>query len=263
MDNKITINKFDGLYNFRDIGGHITLDGNRMKTGVLFRSDELSRLSVSDMEKLDHLGIKLICDLRTLNEQKSKPNKITNKQIKIVHYSIYDQSQEFTRFEFFKYLVSKSNSIDFEGIMKEMYRNMAFSSNNEIRGVIQAVTNEEHVPALIHCTGGKDRTGFISAIIQLTVGVPYKTVMKDYLYSNELIGPRMKKIERFIRIMSLFQATPERIKPILEVREEYLDEVYAEIMHKYGNIETYLSKACNIPEESLIRFKSLLLEKSK
>ncbi|MGG3798502.1 tyrosine-protein phosphatase [Metabacillus fastidiosus] len=59
------LNQFDKLYNFRDIGGYKTKDGSHMKSGVLFRSDQLSKLSESDIEKLKQLDIKLICDLRT------------------------------------------------------------------------------------------------------------------------------------------------------------------------------------------------------
>ena len=37
--------EFEKLYNFRDIGGMTTSDGRKMKAGVLFRSEELSKLS--------------------------------------------------------------------------------------------------------------------------------------------------------------------------------------------------------------------------
>ncbi|MFJ8259271.1 tyrosine-protein phosphatase [Peribacillus asahii] len=258
---KEVIRQFDGVYNFRDIGGRETIDGNRMKTGVLFRSDELSRLSKQDIEKMKRLQLKLICDLRTPNEQKSRPGRIKPEHgVELVSISMYDKSQEFTHFEFFKFLVGKSNTINFEEIMKEMYRNMAFSSCNEIQEVIQLLSEQKHVPALIHCTGGKDRTGYIAAIIQLLVGVSYETVLNDYLFSNDVIGPRMKKMERFIRWMSLFQASPERIKPMLEVRRDYLDDVYYGIIDKYGDIETYLCQACKVQQNSLLNLKHLLLE---
>lgn len=252
---------FDGLYNFRDIGGFKTLDGNIMKKGVLFRSDELSRLSQKDIETFNLLNIKTIYDLRTRTEQKSKPSRIKSEHgIQLVNISIQDKSQEFTHLEFFKFLVSKSNTINFEKIMKEMYCNMAFISHTQICEIITSLSEQNNLPALIHCTSGKDRTGFISAIIQLLVGVPYQTVLDDYLFSNDLIAPRMKKVEKFIRWMSLFQVESDRIKPMLEVRREYLEEVYNEIIERYGNIETYLCQACKIQQSSLLNIKDLLLE---
>lgn len=253
--------KFDSLYNFRDIGGFITNDGRVMKKGVLFRSDELSRLSVKDIDVFNHLKIKLICDLRTDQERKSKPSKFSSGHtIKVMNISIQDRGQEFTRFEFFKFLVSNSTSINFETIMKDMYYNMAFVNNSKINEVITLLSEQDHLPALIHCTGGKDRTGFISALIQLMVGVPYHKVMEEYLYSNHLIEPKMKKAEKMIRWMSLFQVSSERIKPMLEVRREYLDDIYKEIINQYGDIETYLCDGCSIKQQSISRLKNMLLE---
>lgn len=253
--------KFDGIYNFRDIGGFITNEGRVMKKGILYRSDELSRLTVKDIDVFNQLKIKLICDLRTDQERKSKPSKFLSEQpIEVMNISIQDKSQEFTRFEFFKFLVSKSNSINFETIMKDMYYNMAFVNNSKINEVITLLSKENHLPALIHCTGGKDRTGFISALIQLMVGVPYHNVIEEYLYSNHLIEPKMKKAEKMIRWMSLFQASSERIKPLLEVRREYLDDIYNEIIKRYGDIETYLCEGCSIKQENLSNLKNILLE---
>lgn len=41
--------RLEGVYNFRDIGGLVTSNGLRMKSGLLYRSDELSRLTEADM----------------------------------------------------------------------------------------------------------------------------------------------------------------------------------------------------------------------
>jgi protein-tyrosine phosphatase len=107
------------------------------------------------------------------------------------------------------------------------------------------LSDQSNLPALIHCTGGKDRTGFISALIQLLAGVPYETLIDDYLFSNQLIAVPMKKKERLIQWMSLFRVPSERIKPILEVRREYLEEAYNKIINQYGDVESYLCLALN------------------
>jgi len=260
MKSIVDFYQFEGLYNFRDIGGVETSDGKVMRKGVLFRSDELSRLTVQDINKINSLGLKLICDLRTPREIKSKPSRMDGQGVIVKNISIHDKSQEFTHFDFFMFLTKKSKSIDFKELMMEMYQNIAFSSLDKIRTIFLLLSREENLPALIHCTGGKDRTGFITAIIQLLVGVQHETVIDNYLYSNELIEPRMRKVEKFIQIMSLFQLSSERIRPILEVRREYLNEVLSQIYKKYGNIETYLSESCNIPSECLKNLKEHLLE---
>jgi len=251
---------FDALTNFRDIGGHHTLDGKRIKTGILFRSDELSRMTTQDIRRMNELHLKLICDLRTASEQKSKKSRMIKQGIEIKSFSIQDRSHEYTHFEFMKLLVYNSETLNFEQMMKDMYHHMAFGSQDKIREIFCILSDARKVPALIHCTGGKDRTGFVTAIIQLFLGVHYESVMKDYLYSNVRIGPRMKKVEKYIRLMSLYRLSPERIKPMLEVRRDYLEEVIKEILKKYGSIEEYLIKGCRIPERCLESLKQNLLD---
>ncbi|MDQ0272771.1 tyrosine-protein phosphatase [Cytobacillus purgationiresistens] len=253
--------KFDGVYNFRDLGGLETENGQRMRNGVLFRSDELSRLSPRDIAKINELDIKMICDLRTASEQKSKPSRIkANSGIQLVHVSINDKSWEITHMDFFKFMMSKSSSIDFEVIMKDMYQYMAFDCQNEIKRMFELLANEKNLPALIHCTGGKDRTGFISSLLQMSVGVPYEAVTKQYLHSNELIGPRMKKMENTLKWITLFRLTPEKLKPVLEVRQEYLDHAYSKIFAKYDTIHDYLREECHISDETLHNVKEALIE---
>lgn len=61
--------KLEGAYNFRDIGGYRTKDGKTVKTGLLYRSDELSKLSESDVALLEKIGIKTIVDYRAKRER--------------------------------------------------------------------------------------------------------------------------------------------------------------------------------------------------
>lgn len=190
---------FEKLHNFRDIGGLKTKDGRKMRAGLLFRSEELSRLSTNDIENFHQLKIKSICDLRTPTEQKSKVSRIqSNENVQVLKVSIHDKRREFTRFEFFKFSVTKPNTINFEDIMKDMYDHMACGIYKEINQIIIFLSDQSNLPDLIHCTGGKDRTGFISALIQLLAGVHYETVIDDYFFSNQLIAVPMKKKERLI-----------------------------------------------------------------
>ncbi|MBN6889430.1 protein-tyrosine phosphatase [Cytobacillus horneckiae] len=255
------IEKFDGIYNFRDIGGLVTENGQRMKSGVLFRSDELSRLSARDIEIFGELNIHLICDLRTASEQKSKPSKMQAENgVQLVNVSINDKSWEITHLDLFKFLFRQSNDIDFEAIMLDMYRYMAFGCQKEIKTIFNLITEQDNLPALVHCTGGKDRTGFISSLIQSAVGVPYETVSAQYLHSNELIGPRMTKIETALRWMSLFRLKPEQIKPVLEVRQAYLNKAYDAIFEKYRSMDDYLREECRIEDETLQKLRDIMLE---
>jgi protein-tyrosine phosphatase len=117
----------------------------------------------------------------------------------------------------------------------------------------------ENQPVLIHCTAGKDRTGVIAALIQLLVGVTSQVVMEDYLLSNLLAAARMKSLLRFLRWVSLFQVTPERLQPVLEVRPEFLETILGEIQTTYAGVEGYLTQACGVNIGCLNQLKGLLL----
>ncbi|MGM0873266.1 MAG: tyrosine-protein phosphatase [Bacillota bacterium] len=253
--------KFEKLYNFRDIGGLQTEDGRRVKSGVLFRSDDISRITKNDLAMLQEFGLKLICDLRTVNERKFKMYQIPENWGTVVkHIPIYHGSQDLSHRAFFNLLVGKSKDINFEDMIKEFYHCMVNERKAEIREVISSVANDQHVPALIHCTGGKDRTGLIAALIQLFLGFSYETVIDQYLRSNALVEPRMKKAERFIRIMSLYRISPERIKPLLIVNKAYLENVLQDMFKQYGSVESYLMNGCGIEERTLHQLKDMLIE---
>jgi protein-tyrosine phosphatase len=252
---------FEKLYNFRDIGNLHTEDGRRLKACVLYRSDDISRLSKTDLFMLQEIGLKLICDLRTVNERKSKMYQIPgNWGTGVKHIPIYHGSQDLSHQEFFRLLVGKSKEINFEEMIYEFYQCMVHERKVEIKEVITSVANNENVPALIHCTGGKDRTGFLSALIQMYLGVPYETVIDQYLLSNVLVGPRMKKIERFIRLMSMYRISSDRIKPLLIVDRAYLDNALKSIFKQYNSVESYLIIGCGIDDSSLLNLKKMMIE---
>jgi|SRR5579859_3712347 len=64
-----------GAYNFRDLGGIQTLDGKTVRWGQAFRSDTLSRLTTADFNRLNAIGVSLVCDLRTRDERRTDPTE--------------------------------------------------------------------------------------------------------------------------------------------------------------------------------------------
>jgi protein-tyrosine phosphatase len=255
---------FDGLSNFRDIGGVRTADGHTLKPGVLFRSDELSRMTERDLAKLEELDIKLICDLRSLQErQRKQPRTAPSKAIQIVNIPLHDQAtQDGSRKKLLGFLFGKTGGDRFREFSREYYRHIAFEQTARIREVITLLSNEQHLPAVIHCNAGKDRTGFLAAIIQLLAGVPYDVVMEDYLRTNHHFERRLERFIKVMRVATLFRVSQERMRLILMTHPEFLDEVYGSIIKRHGSIEEYLCEACEISRDTLQRLRKLLLASS-
>lgn len=54
--------------NFRDIGGYQTHYGDMIRWNQVYRSSALDNLSVEDSDYLEEIGLKLVCDVRTVEE---------------------------------------------------------------------------------------------------------------------------------------------------------------------------------------------------
>lgn len=251
------LHQFDKMYNFRDIGGFRTEEGSLMKSGILFRSDHLSKLSEKDQKRIQELEVKVVCDLRTQKECNSKPSRIPD-HIQIVNVPI--ETQDANRKLLFGFLFRKTGEEEFNRFIRDYYSRITFDKTRQINEVLSVLANKDNLPAIIHCTAGKDRTGIISAFIQLAVGVPYEKVVENYLLTNKYYENRLNQSIKVMRWMTLFRVTPERMKMILEAKPEYLDEVYKDIQKQYGSIHAYLTDACQIDKQVIYRLKNLLLE---
>ncbi len=200
------VHPFQRLSNFRDVGGLKTADGRTFRAGVLFRSDELSCLNAGDLVKLQGLGIELICDLRSPGESQKRRPSLPDESIRVVNVPIHEQAtQDGSRRKLLGFLFGRTGGDRFRGFSRDYYHHIAFGQTARFREVITLLSEEQNLPALIHCTAGKDRTGFLAALIQLLVGVPYEMVMEDYLRTNDYFGPRL---EKFIKVMAVRDAVP-------------------------------------------------------
>ncbi|MGG2200165.1 tyrosine-protein phosphatase [Paenibacillus validus] len=257
------VRPFTKLFNFRDIGGLATADGRRMKAGVLFRSDDLSRLTLQDLDKLNQYGLKLICDLRTPDERQKKPDRLPpTVGLRTVHIPIYPfkEGEKLNQAKLIGMLLRKSAKSEFDAFNRAFYQSIAHQSTTQIQEVISLLSERSNMPALIHCTAGRDRTGYLSALIQLLVGVPMSTVLDEYELTNAYFQPRVRPFIRFMRWVTLFQIPPERFEDLLVVKREYLVRVLEEVVQTHGSMDRYVADVCGIDPSCVQRLKQLLLE---
>jgi protein-tyrosine phosphatase len=252
----------EGAFNFRDFGGYNTTDGRMVKRGILFRSDELSRLSHKDREKLSALNLKTICDLRTPNERKAKPDRLPSPaNSTLVSVPIYPSREEPGRLQRLRWIFSgQYKKMDFAEFTREFYYRIAFEHTSQIRRIMVLLSCQNNLPALIHCVGGKDRTGFIAALILLLAGVDRETAITDYLQTNLCIAFRMKRFITYFRWTTFFLIPSDHFLPLLEARRDYLDRTLDMILEKYKTIGEYLLKGCGVTEETVQVIRKILVE---
>lgn len=156
----------DGVTNFRDIGGWKTIDGKRVKQGMLYRSGRLNE-SDSDIINVEvtnkgietlkyELGIKSEIDVR----------KVDNNEVGSITSSVIGKD------------------INYLSAPMEYNGNILIMNNEAVKKIFEFLGNEENYPAIIHCNIGTDRTGMLAYIINGLLGVDLDSLYTDYMFSN-------------------------------------------------------------------------------
>ena len=99
------------------------------------------------------------------------------------------------------------------------------------------------MPAVVHCTSGKDRTGWAVAALLALLGVPEATIREDFVRSNDLVLPAYRaSIDAF----AAAGGEPAVARAVLGVRAEYLAAAFDEVKARYGTVEGYFAEGLGI-----------------
>ncbi len=254
----------ESINNFRDFGGYKTQDGSMIKRGLLYRCARLSNASDNDLKKISSLGIKTIIDLRTNKERSEHPDRIPDdSDIKSIHIPIKAKMHNESGFihQLLSLIFGKARKMNFDQVLQEVYREYVTGFRPEFSRILRLAADSAYLPLLIHCTGGKDRTGFASSLIQLMLGVPLKLVMHDYLLTNGTLGEMKDRFRKRLRVFSLFGVTIEKLLPLFEARTQYLEAALDQIRNDFGSVDDYARQGLNFSDEDKMKLKNLLLEK--
>ena len=151
--------------NARDAGGYPAMDGMIMGRKLLYRCGKLSEITETECDAIQRAGIKTIIDLRSDEERQSAPDA--------------ECLFEFARYKSVPVIVNASSRI-------EEYKAFFTEADlaDEIYTIFSILAERDNLPAIIHCSAGKDRAGGMVALVHLLLGVNREDVMADYLLSN-------------------------------------------------------------------------------
>ena len=163
---------WDGCINVRDLGGLPLEDGGETRFRVVVRADSIRTLTDAGWRALSAYGVRLAVDLRGDDELADDPP--AGAQIEVARAPMSGNEVAVVR-------EWPSMRAAYAGLLDRFQR--------EFAATVVTVSRSES-PVVIHCQGGRDRTGLASALILRLAGVPLDTIAADHALSDEHWAPR-------------------------------------------------------------------------
>jgi protein-tyrosine phosphatase len=254
-----------GVANFRDVGGHRTDDDAWVRTGLLYRSTELSRLEAVDARAILALGVRTVYDLRTAEERawqpetERLPDVIASVPVDVLGTSDGPNPASFARLLEDPAAAAEALGGDRGGAMFERrYRDFVRlpSARAAYGRFFREIAEGSVLPAIVHCTTGKDRTGWAVAVLLTALDVSRAAVLDDFLASNAAVGPAVQPmIDRFVAA----GGDGALLAPLSGVRASYLAAAFDEVELAFGSMDGYLADGLGLDEGWRDRLRSTFL----
>jgi protein-tyrosine phosphatase len=230
----------------------------------VYRSGELSQLSDADVGKLGQLGIRTVVDLRSPEEVSARGEGRLPSGAQLLPLPI-------TSSDMFAKLIPMFLKGDFSQVppdlLDQVNRMLVSEFTAQYTGLLRALSDPANRPLVFHCTQGKDRAGFGAAMVLSALGVPWETVVEDYLLSNHFRKEENDKMLGMIRGFAANHGGPEgeevafsRVEGLLYVKEQSLQAAHAEIIERHGSVEVFLTEGLGCSVEGLAQLRDELLE---
>jgi protein-tyrosine phosphatase len=231
-----------GTLNFRDVGGYPVAGGGVTAWRTLYRSDALHRVDDAGSAAIAGLGLKTVLDLRVLEElliAQDPLSDFADQGIRTVHLSLVGQ--------------------DFSELPPELdgvYTFFVDRRGRSIADAIKLLAKPGALPALVHCTAGKDRTGTVIAFALAAVGVSDELIAADYaLSSMYLIAEQTAVIGQLSAATGLGEQFTEAL---LASPPELILRVLDRAREQAGSVAEYLV-GNGVTEEELAALKAVLV----
>jgi protein-tyrosine phosphatase len=255
-----------GAPNFRDIGGYATVNGHHVRWGEVYRSNELSKLTTADADKVAALDVVSVIDLRTEDERQHAPSVWLHAPADIY------QSPKPTLAPVMHTILSEAATP--EGAragMIKFYTQMPDEYHEEYAAMFHRIAAGK-LPLLVHCTAGKDRTGVATAVLLTTLGVPRQTVVEDYELTGKLVPAPAAAAQRAAPVGGAAMSgatTPQ--SPLAQLPVESRDALWRSdpayiaaaldaIDREYGTVDVYLERELGLSKSEVQAVRAKLLQ---
>ncbi|TXS47052.1 tyrosine-protein phosphatase [Streptomyces sp. OR43] len=227
--------------NFRDIGGYRTTDGHWVRSGLVYRSNKLNSLTDAEQQRLLSQRLTLDVDLRNAQERHDAPDRLpagvtyqVSDVVSLSHGIRFHDSALMTLAEaiaagLFSGSSDLGQSIGYPFMVNFVGADYAFHD------LVTAVATNNSGATVFHCSAGKDRTGWGTAVLLTLLGVPRATVEADFLASNQYTGD------------------PEAVEL------SWLRAAFAEADQIYGDFDTYVREGLKLDAATVETLRAKML----
>jgi protein-tyrosine phosphatase len=245
----------DGAINLRDFGGYPTSDGRRLRSGLLFRSGDTCGISSDGLARVaGELGVRTVIDLRSDRERQRASSRFEDHGVLVVHEPLDPGngiSPGAPPSSFVRGVVL--GELDWVSLYWSLVRN----NGSRFARILDQMGRPGTLPVLIHCAGGRDRTGVAVALIQAAVGVSDGDIAADYAMSGALLERTpVAQFERLLGGMAIDRAALMRA---MATRPETMHALLERIRGVYGDVRALL-ETCGADAGVLARLREATCE---
>jgi len=240
---------FEGLQNFRDLGGYPTADGGHTVWGQIFRSDSLHKLTPSDLDAFDRTGVRVVYDLRGDDERATHPNPVDSIQLAVV-----GQPRDGNRPND---SIAFSAASDGERLLRDLYLGMLVHSAEQFGQLLNGLVDPQNRPAVFHCHAGKDRTGIVAALLLLALGVDREVILDDYELTRHYrtLDHQQDSLARLLDV----GMSPEAAAGVLTAPRWAMRDAIDAMDTEHGGIDAYLTGRAGMSPSALRELRAALV----
>jgi protein-tyrosine phosphatase len=214
---------WDGCVNVRDLGGLPLEDGGETRFGIVVRADAIRGLTEHGWQALLDYGVRSAIDLRADDERAADPPG--EAPIPVAHLPLAPSNLDWP-----------SVRSGYVGLLENYRPEFA-------RAASAAARSDEAV--VVHCQGGRDRTGVLVALLLRLAGVELEAIVADHVRSEESWAPYLDAWYAAAETDEELARRQRVTAPAGRAMAEVLEHVDA----SYGGVSAYLAGGGAAPED--------------
>jgi protein-tyrosine phosphatase len=260
--------RLPGTTNVRDLAGYPAAQGRMIAPHRLLRGEVLAEPGSREGQGVwdeahraafDALGLRTIVDLRSAHERTATPSAWARATGADVVELPIAEGGEGADTNYVRKLLAGQIAVFTEADMTQFYRDTLDRRAETFAAAVAVLAGRHRLPALVHCSAGKDRTGLLIALVLELVGTPRQTVIDDYALTGVL---RPNRIEAYADRFIAAGVDPDAARLLFETPAASMSGALAHIDEAYGGVERYLTNAGSLDPGVIVELRVALLTPS-